>query len=72
MVCYEEGSAQCVILNMMPGAITKKITLMVRPSQKVSTLFNDIKNQMQVDNFDISLQTSPEEEVLLVSIGRHY
>lgn len=35
---------------------------MVRPSNKVSTLFNDIKNQMQVDNFDISLQTSSSEE----------
>lgn len=62
MVCYEEGSAQCVILNMMPGAITRKIILTVRPSYKLSTLFNDIKNQMQVDNFDISLQPSSEEE----------
>lgn len=62
MVCYEEGSAQCVILNMMPGANTKKIILTVRPSNKVSTLFNDIKNQMQVDNFDMSLQISAEEE----------
>ncbi|XP_055315105.1 ubiquitin carboxyl-terminal hydrolase 47 isoform X3 [Sitodiplosis mosellana] len=68
MVCYDEGSAQCIILNMMPGAITKRIILMVRPSNKVSTLFNDIKNQMQVDNFDISLQTSsPEEEEILIS-----
>lgn len=62
MVCYEEGSAQCIVLNMMPGAISKRITLMVRPSNKVSTLFNDIKNHMQVENFDISLQTSTEEE----------
>lgn len=35
---------------------------MVRPSNTVSTLFNDIKNQMQVDNFDISLKTSEDEE----------
>lgn len=62
MVCCEEGSAQCIILNMMPGANTKRITLMVRPSNKVSTLFNDIKNQMQVDNFDISLQLGDTEE----------
>lgn len=65
MVCYDEGSAQCIILNMMPGASTKRITLMVRPSNKVSTLFNDIKNQMQVENFDISLQTSIEEEEVI-------
>lgn len=62
MVCYEEGSAQCIILNMMPDAPMKKIILTVRPSNKVSILFNDIKNQMQVENFDISLQTSTEEE----------
>lgn len=62
MVCYDEGSAQCIILNMMPGASTKRITLMVRPSNKVSTLFSDIKNQMQVDNFDISLQTSSSDD----------
>lgn len=69
MVCYDEGSAQCIILNMMPGASAKKITLMVRPSEKVSALFNDIKNQMQVDNFDISLQSSAsnEEEVTIKS-----
>lgn len=66
MVCCEEGSAQCIILNMMPGANTKRITLMVRPSNKVSTLFNDIKNQMQVDNFDISMHLGDrdEEEVI--------
>lgn len=62
MVCYEEESAQCVILNMMPNAQMKKIILMVRPSNKVSKLFYDIKNQLQVENFDISLQTSTEEE----------
>ncbi|XP_031619612.1 ubiquitin carboxyl-terminal hydrolase 47 isoform X2 [Contarinia nasturtii] len=69
MVCYEEGNAQCIhIKNMIPGASTKKITLMVRPSNRVSTLFSDIKNQMQVDNFDISLQTSAsEEEEILIS-----
>lgn len=62
MVCYEEGTAQCVILNMTPGANTKKIILTVRPSNKVSTLFSDIKNQMSVENFDISLQASAEED----------
>lgn len=62
MVCHEEGSAQCVVLNTMPGATTRRITLMVRPSYKVSQLFNDIRNQMQVDNFDVSFQTSKEEE----------
>lgn len=62
MVCCEEGSAQCIILNMMPGANTKRIILMVRPSNKVSTLFNDIKNQMQVENFDISMQLGDREE----------
>lgn len=62
MVCYDEGSAQCIILNMMPGASTRRITLMVRPSNKISTLFNDIKNQMDVDNFAISLKTNEEEE----------
>lgn len=65
MVCYDEGIAYCIIFNMMPGASTKKITLKVRPSNKVSTLFNDIKNQMQVENFDISLQTSDEEEEVI-------
>lgn len=62
MVCYEEGSAQCVVHNTMPGATTKRITLMVRPSYKVSQLFDDIRNQMQVENFDVSLQTHKEEE----------
>lgn len=63
MVCYDEGSsAQCVILNMMSGAVTSRIILCVRPSYKVCDLFNDIKNQMQVDNFDMSLKTSTEEE----------
>lgn len=62
MVCYEEGSAQCVVHNTMPGATTKRIILMVRPSYKVSQLFHDIRNQMQVENFDVSLQTQKEEE----------
>lgn len=62
MVCNEERSAQCIILNMLPDAQMKKITLTVRPSNKVSKLFSDIKNQMQVENFDISLQMSAEEE----------
>lgn len=65
MVCYEEGSTQCVILNMMPGAVNKKIILTVRPSYKVSTLFSDIKNQMQVESFDMSLQSSAEEEEVI-------
>lgn len=72
MVCYEEGSAQCVILNMMPDAPMKKIILTVRPSNKVSKLFNDIKNQMQVENFDISLQTSTEEEEVRNALANTY
>lgn len=67
MVCYEEGSTQCVVLNTMPDAPMRKITLTVRPSNKVSKLFSDIKNQMQVENFDISLQTSTEEEEVNVN-----
>lgn len=67
MVCYEEGSTQCVVLNTMPDAPMKKIILTVRPSNKVSKLFSDIKNQMQVENFDISLQTSTEEEEVSTS-----
>lgn len=67
MVCYEEGSAQCIISNMMPGATKKRLTLLVRPSYKVSQLFSDIKCQLDVDNFDISLQTSKEEEEVIVS-----
>lgn len=66
MVCCEEGSAQCVVHNTMPGATTKRITLMVRPSYKVSQLFHDIRNQMQVENFDVSLQTHKEEEEVSV------
>lgn len=71
MVCYEEEDAQCImILNMIPGASTKRITLMVRPSKKVSTLFSDIKNQMQVDNFDISLQASASEEEEVIQFSK--
>lgn len=56
MVSYEEGSAQCIICNKMPGATKKKITLMVRPSYTVSKLFNDIKTQLDVDNFEVVFQ----------------
>lgn len=67
MVCYDEGSAQCIISNMMPGATKMKITLMVRPSYTVVKLFNDIKTQLDVDNFDILLQKSKEAKEIIIS-----
>lgn len=62
MVCGDEGSVQCIISNLMPGATVKKITLMVRPSNTVSQLFSDIKTQLEVDNFEIVMQTSKDGE----------
>lgn len=61
MVCHDEGSTQCIVLNMMHSG-PKRITLMIRPSNKVSQLIDDIKNQMQVDNFDISVQLAKHQE----------
>lgn len=62
MVCSDEGSVQCIISNLMPGATKKKITLLVRPSYTVPQLFNDIKTQLDVDNFEIVMQTSKDGE----------
>lgn len=62
MVCHDEGSANCIISNMMPGATKKKIILTVRPSYTVSKLFSDIKTQLDVDNFDVLLATSKDSE----------
>lgn len=56
MVCCDEGSVQCIIFNLMPDATQKKLTLLVRPSYTVSRLFEDIKQQLDVDNFDILMQ----------------
>lgn len=66
MVCGDEGSAQCIISNLMPGATKKKITLMVRPSYTVLQLFSDIKTQLDVDDFEIVMQTSKDGEEVFV------
>lgn len=67
MVCGDEGSVQCIISNLMPGATKKKITLMVRPSNTVPQLFSDIKTQLDVDNFEIVMQTTKDGEEVCVS-----
>lgn len=62
MVCSNEGSAQCIVNNLVPDATKKRATLIVRPSYTISILFEQIKNQLDVDKFDILMQTSKTSE----------
>lgn len=65
-----ERSTLCIILNLMPGATEKKITLMVRPSNTVPQLFGDIRRQLNVDNFEIVMQTTKDGDE--VSATKNY
>lgn len=67
MVCSDEGSTQCIIVNLMPDAKIKKLTLLVRPSYTVKKLFEDIQRQFDVINFNILIQTSKNSEEIRIT-----
>lgn len=57
MVSFDDRAVPCTICNPTPNATKKKCILIIRSSYTVSKLFNDIKTQMDVDNFEVQLET---------------
>lgn len=67
-----DQSTNCIVLNYLPNAETKKISFTVRPTYSVSKLYGDIRLQLAVNDFELTLVSVDDSrpviwiEVLLI------
>ena len=62
MGCVEEGSTVCYVHNKMSCAEVKKIILLVRPSDTIAKLFDDVSRLINFEDFELVLQTSKDAD----------
>lgn len=66
MVCAEEKSKRCLILDHSPNPEQKKISITIRPSYTVEKLFSDVELQSSFKKFQLLT-----EEGIILNDKRH-
>lgn len=56
----EKNYTKCIVTDLMPGYILKKIVLVIRPTHTVQRVIDDLKCLLTYSEFDIILQPADE------------